>query len=163
VYEEPENLYDVDPFAKTDGVRMFSPSPSGEYSRPSSRNGTHKPRDYLADHSIPTTQEHEFRAVRLGAEGSNPNFVFNLATLLSEPATLGCLLTYLSFYDWCMLCSVSNQIRALFGDRRELREEALERYLTTVGYARWTSSEPEPLALSLMVCISIFASRICWH
>ena len=55
--------------------------------------------------------------------------------------------------------SVSKKVREMFGGMREhqsggnelLKEEVLERFLRTVGYARWIWKDDEPLALSLVV------------
>ncbi|KAJ3778585.1 hypothetical protein FB446DRAFT_631726 [Lentinula raphanica] len=77
---------------------------------------------------------------------------FPLIPFMSNPALLGSVLGYLSYWDWCCLYSVSKRIRALFenkGERAELlKEEVLERFLRTVGYSRWQRND-EPLTLTL--------------
>ncbi|KAJ3737341.1 hypothetical protein DFJ43DRAFT_988013 [Lentinula guzmanii] len=77
---------------------------------------------------------------------------FPLIPFMSNPALLGSLLGYLSYWDWCCLYGVSKKVRALFehkGQRAELlKEEVIERFLRTVGYTRWQENG-EPLVLSL--------------
>ncbi|KAF9448079.1 hypothetical protein P691DRAFT_670166 [Macrolepiota fuliginosa MF-IS2] len=74
---------------------------------------------------------------------------FSLADFVSDPEYLKMFLEYLSFYDWCVLASVSRVIRVVMVQKREAREEILERYLRTVGYERWMWEGVEPLSLSL--------------
>lgn len=76
---------------------------------------------------------------------------FTLADFVSDPEYLKMLLEYLSFYDWCVLASVSRVIRIMMVQKKEVREEILERYLKTVGYERWRWEDAEPLSLSLQV------------
>jgi hypothetical protein len=84
--------------------------------------------------------------------------IFPLAKFASNPQLLANLLSYFSFWDWCILSSVTREIRILLVQKKELREEVLERYLRTVGYSRWAwSEEREPLSLSLQVCfVAVF-------
>jgi len=70
---------------------------------------------------------------------------------LLHPQLLRALLQYLSFYDWCILQAVSKSLRSQLSHVKELREEILERYLSTIGYARWAWEEDEPLVISLRV------------
>ncbi|KAM6495065.1 hypothetical protein JOM56_009688 [Amanita muscaria] len=67
------------------------------------------------------------------------------ARLLSE------LLSYFSFYDWCLLAGVSKRIRTLLSESDDLKEATLQRFLKTVGYAKWCWDGPDPLPLSLQV------------
>jgi hypothetical protein len=76
---------------------------------------------------------------------------FPLVYFLSEASLLRCFLTYLTFYEWCVLSSVSKYIQIMLQENVDLREEVLEWYMATVGYGRWVWSEPEPLTLSLRV------------
>lgn len=85
---------------------------------------------------------------------------FSLNGFLSDAGLLFNLLSYLTFYDWIVLSNVSKQIRAHLQEDRDLREEALERYLDTIGYERWTWEQEEPLSLSLQVRPLIWASNI---
>ncbi|KAJ6611183.1 hypothetical protein B0H10DRAFT_2057288 [Mycena sp. CBHHK59/15] len=75
---------------------------------------------------------------------------FPLAAFVTNPQLLSALLVYLSFYDWCILSAVTKDIRMRLVQTAELREEALERYLRTVGYSRWAWSDADPLELSLL-------------
>ncbi|KAJ3504892.1 hypothetical protein NLJ89_g7703 [Agrocybe chaxingu] len=68
---------------------------------------------------------------------------------LSNPQVLACLLSFLSFYDWCILSALSKEIRILLVRTPLLREEVLERFLKPVGYSRWSWDDKEPLSLSL--------------
>ena len=70
---------------------------------------------------------------------------------LLHPQLLRVLLQYLSFYDWCILQGVSRSLRSQLSHAKELKEEVLERYLSTIGYARWVWEEKEPLVVSLRV------------
>lgn len=69
---------------------------------------------------------------------------------LSYPVLLAATLPYLQFPDTLSLSSSSKVIRNMLEDRRELREEILERYLGTVGYTRWDfGKKKEPMVLTL--------------
>jgi hypothetical protein len=70
---------------------------------------------------------------------------------LSDPQLLSSLLSYFTFYDWCLLSSLSKEIRILLVQSPVLRETVLERFLKTVGYSRWVWEDPDPLLLSLQV------------
>jgi len=70
---------------------------------------------------------------------------------LLHPQLLRALLQYLSFYDWCILQAVNKSLRSQLSHVKELKEEILERYLSTIGYARWAWEEDEPLVISLRV------------
>ena len=83
-----------------------------------------------------------------------PPVPFTLTLYLSDPHLLSSLLGYLAFYDWCILSSVSKQIRMSLNQNDELREEVLERFLRTVGYVRWARNDSDPLSLSLKVSLS---------
>ncbi|KZT25829.1 hypothetical protein NEOLEDRAFT_276959 [Neolentinus lepideus HHB14362 ss-1] len=81
----------------------------------------------------------------------NPGLPYPLVKHLSNPEILPALLEQLSFWDWCSLSAVSKAIGKMFVKSRDLRECALERYLGSVGYSRWTWDEEEPLVLSIKV------------
>ena len=70
---------------------------------------------------------------------------------LSDPQLLSSLLSFFTFYDWCLLSSLSKEIRILLVQSPVLRETVLERFLKTVGYSRWIWDDPDPLLLSLQV------------
>ncbi|OCH89450.1 hypothetical protein OBBRIDRAFT_663246 [Obba rivulosa] len=74
---------------------------------------------------------------------------YPLAKHLVHPGLLAGVLPYLSFHDWCAVAAVSKKVRKKLAGDRELCEMVLERYLRTVGYARWAWAEPDPLTLSL--------------
>ena len=76
---------------------------------------------------------------------------------LLHPQLLRALLQCLSFYDWCVLYGVNKSLRSQLGHVRELKEEVLERYLSTIGYARWVWEEDEPLAITLRVRYSLLS------
>ena len=91
-----------------------------------------------------------------GTKKSNPrneeeSRPYQLESHLLHPQLLRALLQYLSFYDWCVLQGVSKNLRSQLSHDKELKEEVLERYLSTIGYARWTWEEKEPLVISLRV------------
>lgn len=73
-----------------------------------------------------------------------------MSRLLFDPQILACLLQFFSFYEWCLLLSLSKDLRSTFVRNSALRETALERFLNTVGYSRWIW-DVEPLSLSLQV------------
>jgi hypothetical protein len=77
--------------------------------------------------------------------------LYTMIDLISDPQLLSSLLTFFSFYDWCVLSSLSNEIRMLLIQTPVLRETVLERFLKTVGYSRWVWDGPDPLLLSLQV------------
>ena len=84
---------------------------------------------------------------------------FTLADFVSDAELLQSLLQYLTFYDWSLLASVSRAIRIVMVQKKDVREEILERYLSgTIGYQRWSWDEPDPLSLSIQV--SFFFSRV---
>lgn len=87
-------------------------------------------------------------SVRNEGEEDHP---YPLELHLLHPQLLCALLQYLSFYDWCILQAVSKSLRSQLSHVKELKEEVLERYLSTIGYARWIWEEKEPLVISLRV------------
>ena len=87
-------------------------------------------------------------------------YFYPLELHLLHPQLFRALLHYLSFYDWCVLQSVSKSLRSQLGRVKELKEEVLERYLSTIGYARWNWEEDEPLVISLRVKSSWLSSAI---
>lgn len=87
----------------------------------------------------------------LSPREDRPPEPFPLLEYLSFPQFLSHLLSYSSFYDWCMLSSVSKEIRIMLVKSPPLREAILERFLKTVGYSRWIYEDSEPLSLSLQV------------
>jgi hypothetical protein len=108
-----------------------------------------KEKERMSEIGMDGSQEHE------EAEEPVSSYYFNLAKLLSQHQVVKNLLEYMNFYEWCILSSISKEIRILLVQSPPLREEVLERFLKTVGYGRWGWNEPEPLSLSLQVCIRI--------
>ena len=108
-----------------------------------------KEKERSSEAATDATQEHE------EPDELVSSYYFNLARLLSHHHVVRSLLEYMNFYEWCILSSISKEIRILLVQSPPLREEVLERFLKTVGYGRWSWSEPEPLSLSLQVCIRI--------
>lgn len=85
---------------------------------------------------------------KLGIRSEEGDRPYPLELHLLHPQLLRALLQYLSFYDWCILQGVSKSLRSQLNHVKELREEVLERYLSTIGYARWIW-ENEPLVIGL--------------
>lgn len=100
---------------------------------------------YQVDASLPGTKKPNTRHEE---EETRP-YPFELHLL--RPQLLRALLQYLSFYDWCILQGVSKNLRSQLSHTKELKEEVLERYLSTSGYVRWVWEEKEPLVVSLRV------------
>jgi hypothetical protein len=83
------------------------------------------------------------------AEETKPTF-YPLLQHLQNPDLLTELLTHLSFYEWLILWgSISKVIRQALDSDPVLCDVALQRYLGTVGYARWTWPSPEPIRITL--------------
>jgi hypothetical protein len=74
-----------------------------------------------------------------------------LTGFLSDPHLLWSFLPFLSFYDWCLVLSLSRVIRFTLVQHPQLRETVLERFLKPIGYTRWAWEEPDPVSLSLQV------------
>ncbi|KAF4566429.1 hypothetical protein EYR36_011855 [Pleurotus pulmonarius] len=74
---------------------------------------------------------------------------FPLEVFLADPTLLSGLLAYLTFSEWCRLSTMNKQIHALLIEAPGLKEIILERYLSTVGYARWIYDGADPLPLSI--------------
>jgi hypothetical protein len=82
----------------------------------------------------------------------DPDLIYPIEQHLSHPELLSSLLYFMQFPEVLSLSSVSKVIRNMLEDRRELREEVLERFLSTVGYTRWDfGKKREPLVLTLRV------------
>jgi hypothetical protein len=124
---------------------LTPPSPDQYRTARTRRRGDHLPQAPPAEISEISLRE------------DRPAEPFPLILFLSNPALLSVLLGYLTYWDWCIMFSVSKKVREMFGGMREhqsggnelLKEEVLERFLRTVGYARWIWKDDEPLALSL--------------
>lgn len=149
---------------------IVAPSRSDSGVKMNTDDNTTPPRPTIANGTPPTPiSPEEYRYARAqrrgeGLERTPPPFMaslpvredrppgpFPLAVFVADPPLLSTLLVYLSFFDWCVLSSVTKEIRKSLVQSDQLREVVLERYLKTVGYARWAWNEPEPLSLSLLV------------
>ncbi|KAF9265476.1 hypothetical protein L218DRAFT_898215 [Marasmius fiardii PR-910] len=95
------------------------------------------------------TKEAPAEVKQLPLKEDRPAEPFPLPLFLAEPALLSSLLSYLYFYEWCMLLSLSKGVRSALLETPQLKEAVLERFLDTVGYSRWTWPDPEPLTLTI--------------
>ena len=83
------------------------------------------------------------------AEETKPTF-YPLLQHLQNRELLTELLTHFSFCEWLILWGgISKAIRQALDSDPALCDVALERYLGTVGYARWSWSNPEPIRITL--------------
>ena len=83
------------------------------------------------------------------AEETKPTY-YPLVQHLQNPDLFTELLSHLSFYEWLILWgSISKVIRQALDSDPVLCDVALQRYLGTVGYARWTWPSPEPIRITL--------------
>jgi len=78
-------------------------------------------------------------------------YFYPLELHLLHPQLLRALLQYMTFYDGCILQAINKSLRSQLSHAKELKEEVLERYLFTIGYARWVWEGDEPLMISLRV------------
>ncbi|KAG7092560.1 hypothetical protein E1B28_008909 [Marasmius oreades] len=115
-----------------------SPASAERYrSARTKRRGDHLPRE------VP------IEVKNLPVREDRPAEPFPLPLFLTDPALLSSLLSYLCFYEWCTLLSLSKGIRSTLLETPQLKETVLERYLDTVGYSRWVWPDAEPLTLSI--------------
>jgi hypothetical protein len=164
---------DDDPFARVEGVKMLKPT-SGARHNSSKENSLSslggdlealketlsQPQQEDMPESKPTSNGH--RQTKKSKKEKPSIFLLDptlkkdppepatMPRLLLDPQILACLLQYLSFFEWCILLSLSKEIRSALVRNSALRETALERFLKTIGYSRW-SWDDEPLSLSLQV------------
>lgn len=86
-------------------------------------------------------------------------FSSQFVEFMCDGRLLGELLSYLSFYEWSMLASVSKDVRTKLAETPVLKEVVLERFLRTVGYVKWCWDGPDPLPLSLQVMLAPLVIR----
>ncbi|EKM53278.1 uncharacterized protein PHACADRAFT_259513 [Phanerochaete carnosa HHB-10118-sp] len=125
------------------------PEPKRETSRKAKRISpkTVEDMEVLAGKSRPRTPVEDQTTTRPHSEAPEDLAPYPLVAHLSDPVLLENLLTYLSYYEWLRLATVSKEIRhTLYEDGRE---QVLARYLQTVGYSKWTWNDPEPLILTV--------------
>lgn len=153
-----------------------SPPPANHKSRERSRTsaapanrGSQMDSFYGGDASVAEMKQRKARngeeVSSNGIDEEEPSF-YPLELHLLHPQLLRTLLQYLTFYDWCILQAVNKSLRSRLSHVKELKEEILERYLSTIGYARWVWEEDEPLKISLRVkssCLSfvIILTSVC--
>lgn len=129
------SLVDAEPVARL--RRRTLPASPEEYSRARERR-----RGTWLDKSVPIDIEEL-------AEEAKPKF-YPLLQHLQNAELLAELLVHLSFYEWLTLWGgTSKVIRQALDSDPALCDVALERYLSTVGYARWSWPSPEPIRISL--------------
>jgi hypothetical protein len=133
-----QSSVDVEPIVRPRRRTLPPPSSPEEYSRARARR-----RGTWLEKSVPAD-------IAQLAEETKPTF-YPLLQHLQNRELLTELLTHLSFYEWLILWgSVSKAIRQALDSDSALCDAALERYLGTVGYARWSWSSPEPIRITLV-------------
>jgi hypothetical protein len=84
---------------------------------------------------------------------------YPLAEHLCNAELLAPLVAYLTFPDFYALWNSTRLVSKIMEDTPALRELALEKFLGSVGYRRWTFSERrEPVSLSLQV-FDVYSTR----
>ena len=135
--ESRSSVTDVKPVARPRPRTLPPPSSPEEYSRARARR-----RGTWLEKSVPAD-------IAELAEETKPTF-YPLLRHLQKPELLAELLTHLSFYEWLIFWGgVSKTIRQALDSDPALCDVALERYLGTVGYARWSWLTPEPIRITL--------------
>ena len=158
---------DDDPFARVEGVKMLKPSTRQRASKENlltafvddaakeKENGVRATTSAAPDGQRQKREKKE-KIVLFDASMKREPPTFS--RILLDPLILAGLLQYLSFYEWCIMLSLSKDLRSSLVRTSALRETALERFLKTVGYARWAWADaaaaaavaaPDPLSLSL--------------
>ncbi|CAA7270483.1 unnamed protein product [Cyclocybe aegerita] len=135
MYEDAVDIDGMDESRKTNSVALPLTPESPQHFRQTKKGLTAPP---------PLTVEHV-----IAQKALVPMDPMTMHQFLSNPQVLACLLSFLSFYDWCILSALSKEIRILLVRAPLLREEVLERFLKPVGYSRWSWDDKEPLSLSL--------------
>jgi len=129
---------DIEPVARARRRTLPPPASPEEYSRARARR-----RGTWLERSIPAD-------IAELAEETKPTF-YPLLQHLQNRELLTDLLTHLSFCEWLILWGgVSKAMRQALDSDPALCDVALERYLGTVGYARWSWPNPEPIRITLV-------------
>ncbi|PPQ82613.1 hypothetical protein CVT24_005432, partial [Panaeolus cyanescens] len=133
---------DDDPFAKNEGVRMLKPTQNGaavaqdEISR-ASGSVVGDESDRKSGVNLPLTPVSQEEKGEGEGEGENVGEEVGeeekpreprpdaptMAQFLSNPTVLANLLSYFTFYDWCVTAALSREIRVLLVRTPELRED----------------------------------------
>ncbi|KAF8900742.1 hypothetical protein CPB84DRAFT_1020541 [Gymnopilus junonius] len=149
-----------------DGVNGSQVQHDGQLARPQAENGGPtpltpvSPEEYRQSRKdkkstkgktkeIPPPTAVQDAVAQIHSEAQPRTEPYTLVQFLSDPHFLSILLSFFSFYDWCILSAISKQTRIMLVRTPELREVVLESYLKTVGYSRWIWNDQEPLSLSL--------------
>ena len=128
---------DVEPRARPRPRTLPTPPSQEEYSRARARR-----RGTWLEKTVPDD-------IAELAEETIPKF-YPLLDHLQNPELLTLLLVHLSFYEWLILWGgVSRVVRQTLDSNPALCDVALERYLGTVGYTRWSWPNPEPIRITL--------------
>jgi hypothetical protein len=139
-WEDEDNqssVDDIEPIVRPRRRTLPPPSSPEEYSRARARR-----RGTWLEKSVPAD-------IAELAEETKPTF-YPLLQHLQNRELLTELLTHLSFCEWLTLWgAVSKDIRQALDYDPTLCDVVLERYLGTVGYARWSWSNPEPIRITL--------------
>jgi hypothetical protein len=137
-FQASQSSVDIEPVARPRRRTLPPPSSPEEYSRARARR-----RGTWLEKSVPAD-------IAELAEETKPKF-YPLLQHLENRELLTELLTHLSFYEWLILWgNVSKAIRQVLDSDSALCDVALERYLGTVGYARWSWPSPEPIRITLV-------------
>jgi hypothetical protein len=141
-WEDEDNLAsqssidNIEPVARPRRRTLPPPASPEEYSRARARR-----RGTWLEKSIPDD-------IAELAEETKPTF-YPLLQHLQNRELLTELLTHLSFCEWLILWGgISKAIRQALDSDPALCDVALERYLSTVGYARWSWPNPEPIRIT---------------
>ena len=131
------SVVDLEPTARPRPRTLPSPPSSEEYSRARARR-----RGTWLEKTVPAD-------IAELAEETIPKF-YPLLDHLQNPELFTLLLVHFSFYEWLILWGgVSKVIRQTLDSNPALCDVALERYLGTVGYTRWSWPNPEPIRVTL--------------
>lgn len=137
-FQASQSFVDIEPVVRPRRRTLPPPSSPEEYSRARARR-----RGTWLEKSVPAD-------IAELAEETKPKF-YPLLQHLQNRELLTELLTHLSFYEWLILWgNVSKAIRQALDSNSALCDVALERYLGTVGYARWSWPSPEPIRITLV-------------
>ncbi len=132
-----DSAADLEPIARPRPRALPTPPSPEEYSRARARR-----RGTWLEKTVPAD-------ITELAEETIPKF-YPLLDHLQNPELLTQLLVHLSFYEWLILWGgVSKVIRQTLDSDPAICDMALERYLGTVGYTRWSWPSPEPIRITL--------------
>jgi hypothetical protein len=135
--DSKSSVGDIEPVPRPRPRTLPAPVSPEEYSRARARR-----RGTWLEKSVPVD-------IAELAEETKPTF-YPLLQHLQSPDLLTELLKHFSFHEWLILWGgVSKVIRQALDSDPVLCDVALQRYLGTVGYVRWTWPSPEPIRITL--------------